>query len=141
MTCSGPKSVAELLTGTPPLPTDFLTRANQEWVKNIGRRHVYRKRRSDIGKSHAQKHKVIGGNTNPSYSGPFMRKAQHAALVKMTDHMQARMARILKPQLLQWRDEEGERRKSAVLLVVKQSHDLEERRVANEKQEVDYPVP
>ena len=60
---------------------------------------------------------------------------------EMTDHMQARMARILKPQLLQWRDEEGERRKSAVLLVVKQSHDLEERRVANEKQEVLYPVP
>jgi hypothetical protein len=87
--CSGPKSVAELLTGTPPLPTDFLTRANQEWVKHFGRRHAYRKRRSDIGKSHAQKHKAIGGIPIPSYSGPFMRKAQQAALVKMTDHMQA----------------------------------------------------
>ena len=87
--CSGPKSAAELITGTPPLPTDFLNRANQEWVNNFGRRYVSRKQRRDTGKSHAQKHTAIGGKSIPLYSGPFMRNAQHAALAKMTGHMQA----------------------------------------------------
>ena len=53
----------------------------------------------------------------------------------MTVYMHKRMAKMLEPQLLQWREDEGTRRKQAVIQVAQQSHELEERNIANEKQE------
>ena len=79
--CAGPKSVDEPVRGNPLVPTEFLVRANREWVRLFGRRvWTGRKEKRDFG----AKHKMRKGS-----SGRFMRNAQLAAFQMMRKHMLA----------------------------------------------------